>query len=319
MRMIRYQGHSSQELLGRIRRELGPNALIVSTHEENGEVTIVAAIDRSLQPLCGQETFAEIKKCLIYHRVPSAIIDQMLSVSDLEGSLPEVMAKVFRSVFRVPSLHSILNDGSPLMLIGPPGVGKTLSLVKIAAQCKIENRPVQIFSTDRQKSGGCAQIEKLSEAMDTHLSVIENPLLLQRAVNVHKNQSLLLIDTTGTNPFDVEERNRLYSLMESAKPRVVLVLPCRGDDDYYQDMEAGFRPFNPQYQILTQIDLSPRLGHVVSRASDSKIPLVAISHMAEVAHLLIPTVSQKLSNLFIDRYDQHVQNSIMGSDLRMAS
>src|SRR3990167_5166447 len=206
MRMLQYQGATSQEVMSRIRRELGLNALIVSTAEENGQVTVLAAIDRHLQPLCAQETFTEIKKCLIYHRTPRAVIDHLLNSSDLEGSMPEVLSRILRGAIAAPSLHTVLNEGEPIMLVGPPGAGKTLALVKLVAQCVMENRPVKIISTDRQKSGGFAQIESLAEAVGAPLSVIENPMLLHRAVDEQKRDHLLLIDTPATNPFNEQER-----------------------------------------------------------------------------------------------------------------
>jgi flagellar biosynthesis protein FlhF len=318
MRMIRYQGSSTQEVMNRVRRELGPHALIVSTEEEGGVVHMVAAIDRHLQPLCAQETFSEIKKCLIHHRTPRPVIDHLMNNPNLEGSMPEVLSRLLRGTLHVPPLSTILNDGAPIMLIGPPGVGKTLALVKLAAQCLMENRPMQIFSTDRQKSGACAQIESLSEALGASLSVIENPTLLHRAVEAHKAKDLLLIDTPGTNPFDEGERERLHKLVHAAQATVVLVMPTRGDHEYCDEMEVAFKDFDVKYLILTQLDLTPRLGHVITRALDSHYPLVAVGHMPEVAHLLVPTTSFGFTNLFIERFDNHVQQSMVQPKLRSA-
>lgn len=316
--MIRYQGSSSQELLNRIRRELGPNALIVSTEEGLGEVTVIAAIDRHLQPLCEQETFSEIKKCLIWHRTPRPVIDHLLNQTNLEGNVPEVLSRIFRGNLNVPSLNTILNDGSPLMFIGPPGVGKTLALIKVAAQCMMENRPVQVISTDRQKSGGCAQIESLCEALGVKVSVIENPMLLHRAIEENKSQNLLLIDTPATNPFDINDRTRLHKLVDSCKTTVVLVMPSRGDHEFCEEMESAFKGFLPQYMILSQLDLTQRLGHVLTRILDSQYPLIAVGQMAEVAHLLISTSSSAFTNLFIDRFDLHVQQDLLQPKLREA-
>ncbi len=319
MRMIRYQGSTTQDLLNRIRRELGPNTLIVSTEEQNGEVTMVAAIDRHLQPLCAQETFSEIKKCLIHHRTPRPVIDHLLNNSNLEGSMPEVFSRILRGAIHVPLLTSILNDGAPLMLIGPPGVGKTLALIKLAAQCLMENRPIKIISTDRQKSGGCAQIESLCEAIGASLAVIENPTLLHRAVEENKSQHLILIDTPGTNPFDEAERERLHKLVQSSAPTVVLVMPARGDHEYCEEMEEAFKEFGTQYLMLTQLDLTQRLGHVLTRALDSPYPLIAVGHMPEVAHLMVPLNSSAFTNLFIDRFDHYVQHNLLQPQLRSAS
>jgi flagellar biosynthesis protein FlhF len=318
MRMIQYSGSTSQDVINQVRRELGPHALIVSTEEKNGSVTMIAAIDRHMQPLCAQETFAEIKKCLIHHRTPRPVIDHLLNNTNLEGSVPDVMSRILRGSLNVPSLNGILNDGAPLMLVGPPGVGKTLALVKLAAQCVMENRPMKIISTDRQKSGGCAQIESLSEAIGASLAVIENPSLLHREIEENKSQYLLLIDTPGTNPFDDGERDRLHKLVQAAGAVVVLVMPARGDHEFCDEMEEAFKDFGTQYLILTQLDLTPRLGHVITRALDSLYPLIAVGHHPEVAHLLVPTTSNAFTSLFIDRFDQHVQQSLLQLKLRSA-
>ena len=318
MRMIQFQGATAQEVINSIRRELGPNALIVSTHEEGGVTTMIAAIDRHLQPLSEQEIFSEIKRCLNYHRAPRQAIDHMLSNTNLEGSLPEVLSRLFRGAIHTKPLGTVLNDGAPLMLIGPPGVGKTLALVKLAAQCVMEARPIKIISTDRQKSGGHAQIESLSEAVGASLSIIENPTLLHREVEEQKGDYLLLIDTPGTNPFNDEERGRLRGLVEASRATVVLVMPSRGDHEYCDELEQAFSEFKTEYLILTQLDLAPRLGDVITRALNSRYQLLAVGHHSEVASLLVPTSGSAFTKLFIDSYDNSVQQNLLQPMLRSA-
>jgi len=228
------------------------------------------------------------------------------------------MSRILRGALHTTTLTSVLNDGAPLMLVGPPGVGKTLALVKLAAQCLMENRPVKIISTDRQKSGGCAQIESLSEAIGAELAVIENPTLLHRAMEENRSQHLLLIDTPGTNPFDASERERLHKMVQASNATVILVLPAWGDQEYFEEIEQAFKVFNTQFLFITQLDLTQRLGHVISRALDGQDSLLAVGLMPEVAHLMVTLNSLAFTNLIIDRYDDFIQQNLFERQLRIA-
>ena len=63
--------------------------------------------------------------------------------------------------------------GSRLMLVGAPGIGKTLTVAKMAAKLVMENKQstsgITIITTDNKRAGGFEQLNSLTSIMGIDL------------------------------------------------------------------------------------------------------------------------------------------------------
>src|SRR5438034_11387009 len=84
------------------------------------------------------------------------------------------------------------------MLVGPPGVGKTTTLVKLAARYGLAaNKRAQIISTDVYRIAAADQLRALAAILGIGCDVVETPLALAQALAEHQSKDLILIDTPG--------------------------------------------------------------------------------------------------------------------------
>ena len=78
-------------------------------------------------------------------------------------------------------------------LIGPPGAGKTTTLVKLAARYGLTSRrPSHILSIDVNRSAAADQLRALAEILGIGCDVVETPTALDQAIEEHRKQRLHL-------------------------------------------------------------------------------------------------------------------------------
>jgi len=149
MRIKTYTAPSMAEAMNLVRREMGEDCVIVSTQRgEDGHGARVTAALEDIYPedeqLESQEDDDDaddieiIRQALTYHGTPARLSDRMVNSAEaLEADNPTMaFAGAMDTLFR----FSPLDDQEylrPVMLIGTPGVGKTITTAKLAASATL--------------------------------------------------------------------------------------------------------------------------------------------------------------------------------------
>jgi flagellar biosynthesis protein FlhF len=85
--------------------------------------------------------FVELKAILAYHSVPAAVTDKLLNTAQMINFEPDATFEGIRKTLRkvLEASYQFLplplnRAGFRMMLIGAPGVGKTMTIAKMAAR-----------------------------------------------------------------------------------------------------------------------------------------------------------------------------------------
>ncbi len=88
-----------------------------------------------------------------------------------------------------------------MALVGPPGAGKTTTLVKLAAHYGLASRkPAQILSADVLRIGAAEQFRSLASILGIGCSMAETAGALMQMLEEHRSKELMFIDTPGLSP-----------------------------------------------------------------------------------------------------------------------
>jgi flagellar biosynthesis protein FlhF len=159
-----------------------------------------------------------------------------------------------------------------LMLVGPPGAGKTTLAAKLAA--RMGERRALLVSTDSLRPGGIAQLEEYARALGLPVAVATNTEALARLIAGAAGRGVL-IDTAGIAPGDDDARDRLAGFIAASGTAPLLVLPADSAAQEAAAMARFFVALGARSLMPTRLDLVHRLGGVLAAADAGRLELPA--------------------------------------------
>jgi flagellar biosynthesis protein FlhF len=312
-----------KEALNMIRETLGEDAIIVATAEENGGkiVRVTAAIDKDTEATMptalsdmnyddwqypddddSATVVEEVTEVMLRHAAPEDVLDQMVATVNIMGmdDTREALAAALNTLLEFRPLPS-KTYGRPMILVGPPGAGKTLAAAKIAARGALNGLKMAVITTDTIRAGGVEQLEAFTRLMKIDLKKASTPKDLRDRLAEIQQADQIIIDTAGVNPFDPESVKLLARLIGVADMDPVLVIPAGIDSDESGEIARVFATIGAKTMIPTRVDVARRLGSVLSAAYQGGLSLAEVSNTAKVADGLSPLSPKRLTQLLMPR------------------
>ncbi|KAA5605725.1 GTP-binding protein [Roseospira marina] len=323
MRLKCYSAPSMAEAMALIRQELGDDAVIVSTQRAAGDggIRITAAIevpdnDGDLRTALAEEfgqaraaeddpRVVEVEAALSYHGVPVRLADRILTL--VHSAETEALdgvgacAAALDAIFPFAPLPE-RKSPRPFLICGPPGVGKTISVAKLAARARLSNRPVGVISADSVRAGAMAQLAAFTRILEVDLKRARGPeslrALVEDSVGVH---DLVFIDSPGINPFSRHDTAFLKELIEAADVEPILVLAAGIDPMEGAEAGESFAKVGATRLLATRLDMARRLGGILAAADQGQLMFSEVTISPHVANGLIPIHPQSLARLILPR------------------
>ncbi len=111
-----------------------------------------------------------------------------------------------------------------ILLAGPTGVGKTTSLVKLAANFALkQKRKVGIINTDTYRIAAQEQLKTYADILSIPLAVVYQIDELSGALEGMADRDVIFIDTAGKRPGDEQHRTDLKKIIAVAAPEDILL------------------------------------------------------------------------------------------------
>lgn len=234
---------------------------------------------------------------MIRHGASSEVTDEILSCASVMGledarvSLVAALENLYE--FRpLPTAAS----GKSIMMIGPPGSGKTLAVAKLAARGVMNGLNVGVITTDVVRAGGLEQLQAFTKILDVELVRASSPDDLTRKMAQLADMDQIIVDTGGTNPFEPEDMRELAQLISVGPADPVLVLPAGIDAHESSDMARTFRAIGAKLLLPTRLDIARRLGGILTAAHQGGLKFADASNTARVADGLVEINPRRLAD-----------------------
>lgn len=321
MRLKTYTARTLAQALQQARRELGEDAVILSTESGRSGARLVAALpppagaeaaldqvlaaapeaeagDRDATPAAAADR-PRLRGALAWHGVPAALTGHLLRAAASAAAGPEeTLAAALDALLAFQPLAP-RSSGRPVMLVGPPGVGKTLTAAKLIVDAHRRGRAVLAASCDTRRAGGIEQLEAFTRILGLPLARIEAPTGLSAAVAAAVAGGTVIIDTAGACAFSRDEMHALASLIEAAEAEPMLVLAAGGDAAEAAETAAGFARLGCRRLIATRIDVSRRLGGLLAAAAAGRLAFAGAAIGPHAAEPPSPVSASSLARLLL--------------------
>jgi len=322
-----YRAESIQAALLLAKADLGPDAVIVDVRHIGprtlrGEEGVVELIAAPAQPVVRP---AETRRPAA---IPGATGDPLLlslTALGLGTRFAEELVRTYRQyrgtgealrralAGRIAHYIAVspwlpLGGRVILALVGPTGVGKTTTALKLAATARADGFPAQVISLAGD-DGHDARLEVLARGLGVPITRAANGAELQRALRTSP-APFAVIDTVGTNPYDPRAIAALEAALATAPLIVCLTLPVSGDLEETLEAARRYAPLRPRALILTKLDETRRPGMALGIAERLTRPLLALTTGPVVPHDFVNASSAALAELAawtLERLDRRLR------------
>jgi flagellar biosynthesis protein FlhF len=333
MQIKRFEGRDIQEALKRVKEELGLEAIILSTQKVKKPshrlgfphrpiVEVVAAIDRPIDPpvrsTARSPSFTEQKKL-----EEEAMIQRILSAGffpefvhglseeirtlrkEFEGwSLPEAYRRLLRwkLMEQVEVADPSLNGTKIWSFIGPTGVGKTTTMVKLAAHFSLKVTPkVTLITIDTYRIGAVDQLKTYAQILRLPLEIALHREGLRQIIEKNMDQDLLLIDTAGRSPNAMDQIEELKGFL-TVHPRIEnhLILSATTKESDLDRMVQQFSLLPIKSYIFTKIDETDEYVPLFNQLLRHKRPLSYLTKGQKVPEDIELATKARVANLILN-------------------
>ena len=170
-----------------------------------------------------------------------------------------------------------LRAGEPRVVVfcGPTGVGKTTTLAKIAAHFVLTARASLAFlSADTFRVAAIEQLRVYANIVGAPLRVISDAQEAREARATFAGYDLILVDTAGGSPFNLEQLAELRQIINALDPyETYLVISANTPLNDLRHVITNFGMLAPSAVVVTKLDETRQYGTLVSSAMESGLPL----------------------------------------------
>jgi flagellar biosynthesis protein FlhF len=307
MRLRSFTARTMPDAMALVRQQLGADAVILSTQRGGAGVVVTAALDEIDEPtadmLAGepqQDPIEILHETLAAHGTPARLVDKLLAAAAELAALPPIDALAGSLEKTLNFAPLVLRRGAKaLIMVGPPGAGKTVVTAKLATRAVLAGRAVRVISSDTVRAGGIAQLEAFTRLLGIMLHRAESEHEMERLTLAATPDEIVLIDSGGINPYSASDRRELADLIAAARAEPIFVLPAGGDVFDTIEMAQAFRLLGAARLLVTRLDMVHRLGSVLGAAEASGLGFCGAGTASDVAKGLTPLNPVALARLLL--------------------
>jgi len=202
-----------------------------------------------------------------------------------------------------------LDEPKIVMLVGPTGVGKTTTIAKLAARYAYlmdKTYKVAFLNLDSYKVGAFSQLEEYASIMHIEHAIVNSTESFEDALERLKAYDIILVDTAGMSPYDIEKFIKTVEFVKSDMPRKLEVNLLISATIKYEDMSDVYNNFsflNLHSVIISKFDETKHLGTLLNFMLLHKVPMSYFCNGQEVPDDLLVASKEYLLESFVGDLD----------------
>lgn len=226
----------------------------------------------------------------IYHRLVSTDVRDDLArriaaetqqiIARTSGSADHVADDLLADILGEPATIKLKKyKRNVIMLVGPTGVGKTTTLVKLAGLYSIDQGlKVGFINADTFRVAAKEQLQTYSEIMEIPLCTVYSPDEMEKALLTMQDRDVVLVDTAGKSTCSNEYRKEIEQYVQSCETdEVLLAISASMSSNACKELIANYSFLGNYKIIITKVDEISTWGNLINIAEFAKMPLAFVT------------------------------------------
>jgi flagellar biosynthesis protein FlhF len=310
MKMKMFVGRTEEEAMALVRAEMGPDAVILSTRDEDGRVEIRAAVERNFGQKFATPKFAEARpvydetrstlaSTLRWHGAPDGFVHMVSEAGSRLGAGMEAINSLTVGIEGLITFNPLNpRPAKSLLLVGPPGSGKTTAVAKLATLLSDKKQPLEAVAADFDSSGQTARLAALMLKPSVTFALSPDHLI-KLVRDADDRGQKLVIDCPSFNPLDEADMKRCSDLISFMNVEPVLVMSAEGHPMDLEDNARAFAAAGCKRVILTKLDAVRRRGGAIAAISSARLSIAQLGLTQSVRGGLAPASAGRIARLFV--------------------
>jgi flagellar biosynthesis protein FlhF len=323
MRLKTFAAATLTDAMADVRREMGPDAVIIGAYDgDDGGVEVRAAIealseiepaeparervermDLSARVESGaddEELADRLIKALGFHRAPGFATQSLLrSAIDLgDGRAVSRLAHAMETRYTFLPLPPV--PEKPVLFAGAPGSGKTSALAKTAARIVAAGAKPFLISCDGERAGADARLAALAEKMGANFKTADDPRELADLMRAADGPTL--IDSPAVNPFELDDLDMTLAFADSGDAEILFVSDAGQTPEDAEDSASLFASIGASRCIPMKLDCARRMGSLIA-VGETGLAYAQFSASPFIGAGLAPATPLRLARALLDERD----------------
>ncbi|MCL2820529.1 MAG: flagellar biosynthesis protein FlhF [Oscillospiraceae bacterium] len=166
-----------------------------------------------------------------------------------------------------------------ILVLGPTGVGKTTSIVKLAADFSVKQKKnVGIINTDTYRIGAQEQLQTYADILGIPIQVVYHAHELKGALDSMSDRDIIFVDTAGKRPGDKEHKEDLLEIVKILEPEdILLCLAATTSFSSIKEMVDTYGFLDGYRIMITKLDETKYRGSVLNISWYTQKPLAYVT------------------------------------------
>jgi flagellar biosynthesis protein FlhF len=274
-----------------IRERLGRITPPAAVQRGHAEALAQALVEAGVEPALARETAEAARQRAARRSVPRIGSPRRAGGCEASNPLLTAAEEISASFAVAPEI------GRVTALVGPPGCGKTTTLVKLAVtQGLARGRAVRLISADAHRIGGAEQLRTYAAILGAPFEAVESAAALAQAIQSAPSSALVLIDTPGYSAAMLRDLGgdlaAFLSRRQDIDTHLVLTASMRLEDLY--NTARLYDSFRPAKLLFTRVDETSSLAAVFCLAARRNMPVSFLSAGQSIPEDLEPAAKERI-------------------------